>query len=387
MTNGLSALSRFGMDVLLTLSRDRFADGVQGGCHERLDAALMPVATGRKRLMVQARQLYLLSHAALLGDRSGERTAERGYEFLRDCFLDRRQGGWYFAVTPEGDVLAPSKDLYGHAFVLFALAWLHRAFAVPDALELAAGTMDILHARTALPVGGHQATASRDWTHASDSLSQNPHMHLLEAMLALHEASGDPRWLTEADALVRLFRDRLFHRGTGTLREFFSPDWSPHPDRGDIVEPGHHFEWVWLLDWYRRRGGTLPVIEEAETLFCFAMRNGFDAEHGGIHDQVAPDGTPLLRTRRIWPVAEAVKACVAVTRSGRDFRCEAESLAAQLFRMFVPPDRTGWHETLTREGVPTMMELPGSTPYHLFLAAAEAGYLVAGGSPVAAPVC
>jgi len=32
----------------------------------------------------------------------------------------------------------------------------------------------------------------------------------------------------------------------------------------------------------------------------------------------------------------------------------------------------GWYETLTREGVPTMTDLPASTPYHVFLAASEA---------------
>ena len=300
--NAIPALSRFARSVLLPLCRDRFADPVHGGFHERLDAALAPVATGRKRLMVQARQLYLLSHAALLGDRSGERAAEGGYDFLRSAYHDQRQGGWHFAATPAGGVLDPGKDLYGHAFLLFALAWLHRAFACPDALTHAADTMELLHARMALPGGGFHSAASRDWVPVSGTLCQNPHMHLLEAMLALHNTSGDPRWLAEADALIRLFQDRLYHRGTGTLREFFAANWDPHPEHGGIVEPGRQFEWVWLLHQYRQQGGALAVTAEADALFRFAMRHGFDREHGGIHDQVAPDGMPVLRTRRIWPV-------------------------------------------------------------------------------------
>lgn len=370
--DAIPALSRFARRVLLPLGRDRFADPVHGGFHERLDAALVPVDAGRKRLMVQARQLYLLSHAAVLGDRSGEGAAERGYRFLLESYRDRRHGGWHFTTTPAGEVLDPRKDLYGQAFVLFALAWLHRAFAAPDALALAADTMDALRARTALPGGGFRDAADADWAPASAVLRQNPHMHLLEAVLALHAASGDPRWMAEADALVRLFREKLFHRATGTLREFFAADWLPHPEHGEVVEPGHQFEWVWLLHQYRRRGGAQDVAADADGLFRFAMRHGFDPEHGGIHDQVAPDGAPVLRTRRIWPMSEAIKACVAMTEAGQDRRAEAERLAARLLRDFVPPDRPGWHETLTREGAPTMSELPGSTPYHLFLAAAEA---------------
>jgi mannose-6-phosphate isomerase len=172
------------------------------------------------------------------------------------------------------------------------------------------------------------------------------------------------------------FQERLYHRGTGTLREFFAGDWSLHREHGEIVEPGHQFEWVWLLHQYRQRGGALDVAKEADTLFRFALRYGFDPEYGGIHDQVSPDGAPLLRTRRIWPVTEAIKACVAMTEVGRDYRADANRLAAQLLHDFVPQSRIGWHETLTREGAPSMTELPGSTPYHLFLGAAEAERLL-----------
>lgn len=376
MTDALASLSRFAKGVLLPLCRDRFADAEHGGFHERLDAALLPVATGRKRLMVQARQLYVLSHAALLGDRSGGAAAERGYDFLLRHYRDGRHGGWFFAVSPSGEVVDPGKDLYGHAFLLFALAWLHRAFGAPDALALAGHTMDAIRRNLPLAAGGFHAAASRDWRPTAEMLGQNPHMHLLEAVLALHEASGDPRWLDEADALVRLFAERLYDRETGTLREFFAPGWLAHPERGEVVEPGHHFEWVWLLHSYRRRGGALPVEAEADALFRFALAHGFDDQHGGLHDQVSRRGAPLLRTRRIWPVAEAVKACVAVTEAGCDARTEAEGFAGHLARRFLLFDRPGWHETLTREGAPSMADLPGSTPYHLFLAAAEAERLL-----------
>jgi mannose/cellobiose epimerase-like protein (N-acyl-D-glucosamine 2-epimerase family) len=374
--DAILALSRFAREVLLPLSRDCFVDSVHGGFHERLDETRTPIAIGRKRLMVQSRQLYLLSHAALLGDRSGEQAMEHGYNFLLRNYRDLLHGGWYFAVTPSGEALDRSKDLYGHAFLLFALAWLHRAFSVPDAMAHAAETMDVLHARMGLPGGGFHSAASQDWTPSSDMRQQNPHMHLLEAVLALHDASGDPRWLAEADALVQLFQERLYHRRTGTLREFFAVDWKLHPKHGEIVEPGHQFEWAWLLLQYRQRGGRLSVVEEADSMFRFALRYGFDLQHGGLHDQIAPDGTPMLCTRRIWPMAEAIKACVAMTERGRDHRSEADRLAGRLLHDFVSANQIGWYETLTREGSPSTTQLPGSTPYHLFLAAAEAERLL-----------
>ena len=83
---------------------------------------------------------------------------------------------------------------------------------------------------------------------------QNPHMHLLEALLALHVATGEKNWLRRAGALVDLFKRRFVDPQTGALIEFFAEDWSAAPgDEGRLREPGHQFEWVWLLFEYIAR--------------------------------------------------------------------------------------------------------------------------------------
>lgn len=369
---------RFAFATLLPLCRDRFADPVHGGFHEHLDSAHVPVPLGTKRLMVQCRQLYVLAHAALLGDASGSAVAERGYAFLRRAYPDPTDGGWFFRATVDGAPADRSKDLYGHAFLLFALAYLHRAFAAPDAIALASETYDVLTARMSAPGGGFWDRASADWQPDRSLRRQNPHMHLLEALLALHEATGEVRWLAEADRLVRLFFDRFYDAPTATLGEFFTETWAPHPDQGHIVEPGHHFEWVWLLHRYVAQGGTVPVLMAADTLFETASRHGFDPEHGGIHDQIDRAGTPLATTRRIWPVAEAIKAHLARIEAGRSVpEGQPERLINHLVADFLRPERSAWVETCTREGAPTQTTLPGSTPYHLFLAAAELARLTA----------
>ena len=364
----MPSLPGFAMATLLPLCRDRFADPVHGGFHERLDLTHAPLPVGSKRLMVQCRQLYVLAHAAVLGDASGERIAARGYDFLRRVYRDPVHGGWYARAADDGTPIDRRKDLYAHAFVLFALAWLHRAFAPPDAIPLAAATYDTLCARMAAPGGGFWDAASEDWQPQRGRRRQNPHMHLLEALLALHDTTGDARWRDAATQITALFLGRFLDPPTGTLGEFFTESWAPHPEEGHIVEPGHHYEWVWLLHRYHAQGGTLDVLPAAERLFAGAMRHGHDGEHGGIHDQIDRAGRPIATTRRIWPVAEAIKAHLAV---GRD----PQPLIDHLFRDFLRPERGIWIETCTREGGATLGYLPGSTPYHLFLAAAEAARL------------
>jgi mannose/cellobiose epimerase-like protein (N-acyl-D-glucosamine 2-epimerase family) len=358
------SLPAYAMTTLLPLCRDRFADPVHGGFHERLDPAHAPLPVGSKRLMVQCRQLYVLSHAAVLGDTSGQDAAARGYDFLRHAYRDPAHGGWFTCVADDGTPADRGKDLYAHAFVLYALAWLHRGFAPPDALPLAAATFDTLCAHMAAPGGGFWDAASEDWQPDRRRRRQNPHMHLLEALLALHEATGDGHWRDEATRLVALFLDRFHDARTATLGEFFTESWAPHPEDGHVVEPGHHYEWVWLLHRYHAQGGTLDVLPAAEALFATARRHGHDPEHGGIHDRIDRAGRAIATTRRIWPVAEAIKAHVAL---GHD----PQPLIDHLFRDFLRPERGIWVETCTREGSPTLGYLPGSTPYHLFLAAAE----------------
>ncbi|MDB5407721.1 MAG: hypothetical protein JWL84_2633 [Rhodospirillales bacterium] len=371
---------QFAFGTLLPLCRDRFADPVHGGFHERLDAELRPLPLGTKRLVVQCRQLYVLSHAALLGDRSGTAAAEVGYAFLRRCYHDERHGGWYFQVAADGQPADRRKDFYGHAFVLLALGYLHRAFAAPGALDLAAQTMAVLDERLTAPNGGFWEAASEDWQPNRERRRQNPHMHLLEALLVLFEATADRAWLDRAAAIVELFATRLYDPGSRTLREHFAADWTPHPQDGDIVEPGHHFEWTWLLHRYAALAGRPEVLAAADALYGTAIAHGFDPTHGGIHDQIDPSGRILLPTRRIWPVTEAIKAAVVVVEGGRAAEAERGiSLIRHLFDSFIPPAGDRWFETLSRDGTPTLTELPGTTPYHLFLAAAEATRVLGGG--------
>jgi mannose/cellobiose epimerase-like protein (N-acyl-D-glucosamine 2-epimerase family) len=356
---------------IIPLCRDRFADARHGGFHEHLDARGSPLPPGAKRLMVQCRQLYVLSQAALLGDPTGQRIAERGYDFLRSHYRDKRQSGWFFRADATGEPIDRSKDLYGHAFVLFALANLHRAFAAPDALALATATMDTLHTHMTASNGGFWDNAAEDWTPDTALRRQNPHMHLLEAVLALFEASGDRRWLHEADALIALFRDRFFDPATATLGEFFTADWTPHPATGHIVEPGHHFEWVWLLHRYATLSGR-PVEPAADALFTMAMQYGVDADNGHIHDQLDRSGAPILRTRRIWTLTEAIKAHTARIEAGLPVAAgHPERLGQHLLDHFLRPAELGWIETMMPDGTPTQTSLPGSTPYHLVMAAAE----------------
>ena len=84
---------------------------------------------------------------------------------------------------------------------------------------------------------------------ASLPLQSNPHMHLFEAALAGCEVCSDSSlWKPLSDEIAELALTSSSISKTGALREFFDEHWNPAAGRpGRIVEPGHQFEWAWLL--------------------------------------------------------------------------------------------------------------------------------------------
>ena len=86
-------------------------DTVHGGFVEQLDAEGHPVDVGYKRTRAIARQIYVFSHAALLGWREGADIAEQGVYFLGRAARLGSGGGWARTVSTRGDVMDATADL------------------------------------------------------------------------------------------------------------------------------------------------------------------------------------------------------------------------------------------------------------------------------------
>ena len=139
-------------------------------------------------------------------------------------------------MTPSGEVLDSRKDCYDHAFALFALSTLYQAGGDGEVLKRASRTMDVIETRFGEPEhGGYLEETTADWQDRTVIRRQNPHMHLLEAFLAFHEASGDERALAGAREIVALFRQRFRDADTGALGEHFTRDWRPDPELGHVL--------------------------------------------------------------------------------------------------------------------------------------------------------
>jgi mannose-6-phosphate isomerase len=299
----------------------------------------------------------VFAEGARLGVARSAEARDLGLAWLRAA--RQPDGGYPSRFDLANRPLDEGRDLYDHAFVLFAFA---KAGARADAMAL----LTYLQAHFRHPLGGWRESLP-------DALPrrQNPHMHLLEAVLAAHEAFGDKVWLEIADELVTLFLDRLYQPLEGALAEYFTDDLKPLREEGCYrLEPGHHHEWVWLLAWHRRRSGAAgrPVRETtvaAAALLAFAERHGVDAD-GEIAAELWSDGRPASAVTRIWPYTERLKALAVAGDAGR-----LQAGCAALGRCLAHPVAGLWHERRGAAGFEPNVAAPASSLYHIACAILE----------------
>jgi N-acylglucosamine 2-epimerase/mannose-6-phosphate isomerase len=354
-------------DKALPLWGSAGLDHEHGGFLEELDLAGRPTDVAFKRVRVTCRQIYVFSHASLLGWAQGSALAARGYAYLIEQAWQGPDKGWAKVLTRAGDVLDPTPDLYDQAFTLFSLAWRYRESRDPDALQRAHDTLDFIQ-RHMRPESGegfwHQLPPTGPRV-------QNPHMHLLEASLAAFEATEDERFLEQAREVVELFQARFFDGRT--LGEYFTEDWRRVPgEQGRVTEPGHQLEWAWILAQYQRLTGE-DVSREAEALVAFAERHGVDPASHATFNQVRDDGAPIDPASRTWPNTERVKAHVALYELlGRDPTVPVTQSTRLLLDRYLNATPPGsWIDNFDALGRPLAKTAPTSTLYHVFLAFAE----------------
>lgn len=373
-------LRRHLLGELLPYWAERGVDRVHGGFHGRLGADGRPLPDPAKRLLVQARQVYVFSEAARLGASWAREIADHGVAFLEDAFRDPERGGWRHTVTPRGEPLDSRRDAYGHAFVVFAFASYYAATGERRALAHAHETIEQVQRHLRDPLhGGYHEAGDEHWRPLGDApRRQNPHMHWLEALLALHAEAPDAALLAEAEGLVELLRSRWFDAAHGCLGEFFAADWKPLAGaEGEVVEPGHHYEWVWLLAQHARARGQGEADPIAAALFQFAERHGIDAE-GSVFDRVDRSGRVLAASHRLWPQTERLKALAV-----RGSRSELAGALGQVFARYASGAH-GWTEHLAADGSVLSDVQNATSVYHVVLALREAMTALEAESPGAA---
>jgi mannose/cellobiose epimerase-like protein (N-acyl-D-glucosamine 2-epimerase family) len=362
------ALSHWLISEAYPMWSTRGVDAVSGGFQERLNQDGTPTDDPR-RARVQPRQVYCFAQAPSLGWTGDAKTiVARGL----DGFLNhyRRPDGLFRTlVATDGQVLDDRVLLYDQAFALLAFAESRKVLGPTPQLDREARhLLQTLQKTLKGPGWGFQSGIP-----AGTTLLSNPHMHLFEASLAWIVADDGVIWHELADHIGALALSRFIDSASGALRENFDQHWVPvRGIDGRVVEPGHQYEWAWLLlRWASPKrkdvkNTALRLIEIAEE---HGVRRGV-AINSMLDDFSVHDGAA-----RLWPQTERVKAAALAARVTHDdcYWESAASAANGLLRYLNTDVRGLWYDRLTPEGTFIREPAPASSFYHIVAAIAELG--------------
>ena len=343
-------------DAALPLWAQAGVDPVGGLFQESLTGEGRPVE-GSRRARSQARQVFVFAAAAKAGYGEGWLAVART-GWMRFVKAYRRPDGLFInRVAGDGTPIDSGADNYEQAYALLAMAALQATS--PEGPDLEGEALAILEA-----LQGRRAAAGGFRENGAHPYQANCHMHLFESALAW-EPLGGPVWSALSDEIADLALSRFIDPGTGALREFFDADWRALEGAGGLIEPGHHFEWAWLLERWGRLRGETTAVAVARRLFANGL-HGVDPARGVAVNALWDDFSVRDGDARLWPQTEHLKAAVVLGDEAQALRA-ARGLAQYLDM----PARGVWRDKLKADGTFVEEPAPATSFYHLMVAVLE----------------
>ncbi|MFF2324351.1 HAD-IIIA family hydrolase [Agrobacterium sp. NPDC058088] len=351
-------------------------DKDSGGFFEKIGKDVHPIDALR-RTRVVCRQIFSFAAAGRMGwpgDSAG--AVAHGLRFLRQhCF--QPNGSVRSATDLQFGQHNEKFDLYDHAFALFGLCAAYHV--LPEKVELADKAVACL---VAMKTGwGHYIAGFEEASPSVLPLRSNPHMHILEACLAWAELGPEDKrstWLRQADEIAELCLSRFICVKTGAVREYYDHDWNVDYDFPLApVEPGHQFEWAWLLAKWGKLRGEKKALKAARRLVEIGEENGVCPNFRIAINGLDHNLEPVDKSFRLWPQTERIKAWLilaelSVAPDDREFALGKVAEAGKGLKLFLSDVPDGlWRDRLTSNGTTIEEPVPASSLYHIVCAVEE----------------
>jgi mannose/cellobiose epimerase-like protein (N-acyl-D-glucosamine 2-epimerase family) len=219
---------------------------------------------------------------------------------------------------------------------------------------------------------------SRDWSVEQPTRSSTANMHVLEALLAL--AQNPPtgyearHFLDRAESIVTRLIHHMARDNDWRIPQRFDAggqvdlqSGSEHPDDpfdpfGNVV--GLDLEWARLILGLRELlGDSAPVwiLDAARALYSRAIADGWSAHDGGFVYTTDWHGSPLVRLRMHWVLAEAISAAATLATATGDDRYRADLDRWWQFAAdhVIDPSNGSWRHELDARNQPSAVVWQG----------------------------
>ncbi len=324
-------------EELLPYWKVRGIDDQFGGFLTFFDRDGKPTGETTKNLLAHARLIYTCSAISRAGyDRDGTflKKARSGIDFLVNHFWDKSHEGWYWMLERDGTPIDRKKIIYGHSFVIYGLSEFFMASGDVESLKLAEKTFNLIQMYAADNLyGGYYEFFEEDWQHCQpgiyggDRKSLDVHMHLMEALTNLYEASRSNLVRRRAIELINLIQNKMLHPEYGTGIAQFAADFTPKraiifknvwgSDRPpedpegrplDNTSYGHNVELAWLLNHSIETLGLSKTnyVDTIRKLYEHFVTYGIDWECGGVYCEGPHKGEAREKNKEFWQQAEGL---------------------------------------------------------------------------------
>lgn len=352
-------------------------DDRYGGYYGYMGQDLAVDKQAEKGCILNSRILWFFSEAAMLtGRRDLKAEADHAYKFLMEHCLDRENGGVYWSLTYDGQVLDGTKHTYNQAFAIYALSSYYLLTRSQEALDTAYALFRAVEGRCR-DSEGYLEAFTLDWQpESNEKLSENgvladktmnTLLHVFEGYAGLYRCGQAADVEKALRFCLHIYTDKVYDPEKKRQRVFFD---THYRSIIDLYSYGHDIESSWLIDWGTRLLGDPALtakIESIDTEMAKAIYRTAYRDHSLANEC---DRGRVDETRVWWVQAEAVLGFVNLfEKSGETIYRDA---AADIFRFIedkLVDKRPGgeWFWCLDRKGDPIpgkpIVE-PWKCPYH-----------------------
>ncbi|MBP2115407.1 AGE family epimerase/isomerase [Paenibacillus silagei] len=308
------------LDNILGFWMKQTIDETHGGFIGEMNNQLQVIPGADKSLVLNARILWTFASAyRIYGTAEYLTMAERAYDYLIQYFTDPEFGGFFWMVDEHGAASQPKKQIYGLAFVIYALAEYHHATGRKDVLRQATQLFHLIEKYGYDPLHtGYIEALSREWE-MTDSLSlsskdmnekksMNTHLHVLEGYTGLYRVWKSELLRNKLAELIETMLEHILDSDGKHFHLFMDEEWRV---KSELISFGHDIEGSWLLYEAAETLGDEELLGRVRkaslSMAEAALAEGIEVD-GGIWNEADRSGfiDKAHESRDWWPQAEAM---------------------------------------------------------------------------------
>ena len=365
---------------ILPFWMNRMIDQRNGGFFGRIDGCGNPVPDAEKGAILNARILWAFAAAyRVLHKPEYLDAATRAKDYFINHFIDVQEGGVFWSLDAQGNVLDAKKQTYAIGFAIYGLSEYARATGDKEALLHAKKLYTDIERHAFDSVNnGYVEALTRDWQPIADmrlsdkdengSRTMNTHLHILEPYTNLYRVWRTPELAERITNLIDIFLTHLLNSETNHLDLFFNDKWQ---GRRNIQSFGHDIEAVWLLHEAALELGkpeVLAKVEKAIIRIAKAADEGLQPDGSMIYERWTDTGH-VDDQRQWWVMCECVIGHVDLYQHFGDKT--ALDIARHCWRYIVEHiidrERGEWYWGCDKNGQPNRIEDKAGfwkCPYH-----------------------